>query len=93
MPKYCRYGFPPEPEIKRKVGSDWIKDVKKEWRRLRSWNAVDSEWKLTKFGLAYYKEFQSEWVVRIPVHYMIAKPGDREVTYLVYFRSVNLLHH
>ncbi len=64
MPKYYKYDFPPEPELKRKGGSDWIKDVKQKWRRLRGWSAVDGEGKLTKLGLAYYKEFQSKFRAR-----------------------------
>ena len=79
MPKYYRYNFDANAEQKRKGGSDWLRDVTGEWRRLRSWSAVDGEWKLSKTGLAYYKEFQSEWTISIPVHYIIAKPDDREV--------------
>ena len=83
--KYHKYNFPPEPETKRKAGSDWLKDVTGEWRKLRTWSAVDAEWKLTKTGLAYYKQFQSEWTISIPVHYLIAKPDDHEVGYSGYF--------
>ena len=81
MPKYGRFNFPPEPVITRKGGSDWITDVNGKKLRLRSWSAVDAEWKLSKLGLEYYKQFQSEWVVSIPCHHLIAKPGDREVSY------------
>ena len=68
MPKYYKYNFPAEPESKKKAGSDYLKDVNGQWRKLRSWSAVDAEWKLTKTGLAYYKEFQSEWTISIPIH-------------------------
>ena len=81
MPRYHKYDFPAEPVITRRAGSDWITDVKGEKRKLRSWNAVDNEWKLSKLGHEYYKHFQSEWVVSIPCHHLIAKPGDREVYY------------
>ncbi len=85
MPKYYKYTFPENPEIKRKAGSDWMRDVNNKWRQLRTWSAVDSEWKLSNTGKAYYKEFRSEWVVSLPVHYLIAKPNDREVSYKGYF--------
>ena len=77
MPKYYRYNFPENPEQKRRGGSDWLKDVGGDWRKLRSWDSADGEWKLTKTGLAYYKHFQSEWTISIPVHYIIAKPNGR----------------
>ena len=85
MPKYYKYTFPDNPEIKRKAGSDWMRDVNNKWRKLRSWSAVDSEWQLSNLGKAYYKEHQSAWTISIPVHYLIAKPGDREVSYKGYF--------
>jgi hypothetical protein len=78
MPKYYRYNFPLNPEPTRKSGSDWLKDVTGEWRRLRSWSSVDGEWKLSKTGLAYDKEFQSEWTLSVPVHYILANQGMRK---------------
>ena len=54
MPRYYKYDFPAEPEIKRTQGSDQIKDVNGKWHKLRTWSAVDAEWKLTKLGHEYY---------------------------------------
>ena len=85
MPKYGRHEFPGEPEIKRTSGSDQIKDVKGKWHKLRTWSAADGEWKLSNLGHEYYKTFQSEFVVSLPVHHLIAKPGDRELVYSGFF--------
>ena len=86
MPKYGRFQFADDAEITRSAGSDWICDKRKQWRKLRGWDSAASKWKLTDVGKDYYKEHGgSEWVISVPVHYLIAKPNDKEVSYRGYF--------
>ncbi len=59
---------------KSSAGSDWIYDKNNKWRKLRSWDSAASKWKLSTAGEEYYGSIGgSEWVVSIPVHYVIAK--------------------
>ena len=78
MPKYGRFQFADNAEIKRSAGSDWIYDKSSNWRKLRGWDSAASKWNLTKAGEEYYGSIGgSEWVVSVPVHYIIAKPDER----------------
>ena len=86
MPKYGRFQFADNAGIKRRAGSDWIYDKHNKWRKLRSWDSAASKWKLSKVGADYYGAVGgSERVVSIPVHYVIAKPNDQQISYKGYF--------
>ena len=54
MPKYGRFQFADDAEIKRRAGSGWIYDKSKKWRKMRSWDSAASKWRLTKVGEDYY---------------------------------------
>ena len=85
MSKYKRFQFADNAEIKRRAGSDWLYDKNDRWRTLRSWDSAESKWTPAKVGEDYYGKIGgSEWVVSVPVHYIIAKPND-EVSYRGYF--------
>ncbi len=54
MPKYGRFQFADDAEIKRSAGSDLIYDKSKNWRKLRGWDSAASKWRLTKVGEDYH---------------------------------------
>ena len=56
MPKYGRFQFADNAEIKRRAGSDWMFDKQSKWRKLRSWDSAESKWTPTKAGEDYYKK-------------------------------------
>ena len=53
MPRYGRFQFADDAEIKRRTGSDLIYDQSNKWRKLRSWDSAASKWRLTKVGEDY----------------------------------------
>ena len=86
MSKYGRFTFPADPELKRKAGSDWLKDTGGKWRKVRSWSAPEGKWNLTTTGKAYYKSSgDAEYVISVPVHYVIGKKDGSELSYRGYF--------
>ncbi len=42
--------FPDSATLHRKAGSDWLKDKKDKWRKIRSWDAAAGKWTLTATG-------------------------------------------
>ena len=78
MPKFGRFTFADNAEVKRRAGSDWLKDHKGRWRKLRGWSSAAGEWMVTKgVWTAYYAATGgSHYVVSLPVHYVIAKKED-----------------
>ena len=83
-----------DAKVDRRGSTDWI-ETRAGWRRLRTFDAAKSTWRLSPLGKRHFARHQppSEYVLKLPANFHTMRSTGAVVEHRGWFPVADLVHH